>query len=119
MNEKQNNNEQDKKSNNPTVSVGIEAREKFMESLKEINSKDYGNKISPREYLEFLMTLQTPERVKELKLSSIKGKAKNDLYKKRFFEKYKNKTEDDFYDFIWSDKATKFKKENKDIFDVF
>ena len=103
MNEKQNNNEQDKKSNNPTVSVGIEAREKFMESLKEINSKDYGNKISPREYLEFLMTLQTPERVKELKLSSIKGKAKNDLYKKRFFEKYKNKTEDDFYDFIWSD----------------
>lgn len=112
-------NEKIQKSTNSTLSVGIKTREKLVSRLKEINKQSFGGNITARQYIEFLMSLETTENIKTLLKSSIRGKDINELYKKRFFEKYNTQSEDDYYSFIWSDNFSKFKKENKDVLELF
>ena len=112
-------NHEKQKSTNTTLSVGIEVRGKIVSRLEEINKQSVSGNITARQYIEFLMSLETPENIKTLLKSSIKGKDINELYKKRFFEKFNTQSEDDYYSFIWSDKFSKFKKENKDVLEIF
>lgn len=112
-------NGENQKSINTTLSVGNEVRQKVVSRLEEINKQSVSGNITARQYVEFLMGLETPENVKALLKSSIRGKDINELYKKRFFEKFKTQSEDDYYNFIWSDKFSKFKKENKDVLEIF
>ncbi|MCB0379410.1 MAG: hypothetical protein KDD33_13030 [Bdellovibrionales bacterium] len=107
------------KSINTTLSVGVEVREKLVSRLNEINKQSFGGNITARQYIEFLMSLETTENIKILLKSSIRGKDINELYKKRFFEKFNTQSEDDYYSFIWSDNFSKFKKENKDVLELF
>ena len=112
-------NEKRQSSTNATIGVGFEMRRKFVSRLEEINQKPFGRRISPRQYLEFLMGLETPEGLKSLFRASIRGKDINELYKKRFFEKFNTQSEDDYYSLVCSNKFSKFKNDNKDVLDMF
>lgn len=112
-------NEDNQQSTNTTLSVGVEVRGKVISRLNEINKQSVSGNITTRQYIEFLMGLETPENIKNLFKSSLRGKDINELYKKRFFEKFNTQSEDDYYSFIWSDKFAKFKKENKDVLEIF
>lgn len=119
MDKSKSKNNEKSKSTNTTLSVGAETREKVVSRLNEINKQSIGGNITARQYIEFLMDLETPENLKNLLKSSIRGKDINELYKKRFFEKFNTQSEDEFYSFIWSDKFSKFKKENRDVLELF
>lgn len=107
------------KSTNTTLSVGAELRGKVISRLSEINEQSSGSNITARQYVEFLMGLETPENLKALLKASIRGKDIIDRYKRRFFEQFNTQSEDAYYRFIGSDKFAKFKKENKDVLEIF
>ena len=70
-----------------SISVTEHQKNKFKESLKNVNNKPYGHKVSMGEYLSFLMSLETPENLKDLKKSTLDIEDELKIFRTRYVEK--------------------------------